>query len=99
MGLKHSINSPFLNKDFPDLSTAHTFDLINDLILKDSCPLKISTSKLPLLVEFNFDLRNLVNFFFFSKYAVKKSMETNNNMHIMGRKNVKANIGSCQKRN
>ena len=28
----------------PDLRIAHTFDLINDLILNDSCPLKISTS-------------------------------------------------------
>jgi len=63
--LKHSINSPFLKEDLPELKSAQTFDLTKDFILKDSCPIKISTSKVPLLVELSFAFKNLVKDFFF----------------------------------
>ena len=44
---------------------------MKDLILKDSWPLKILTSKVPFLVEFNLPLINLVKFFFFLKFFFK----------------------------
>ena len=51
IGKKQSTISPFLNLDLPAGNRAQIFDFTKDLILKDSCPFKISTSIFPLLVE------------------------------------------------
>ena len=64
LGKKQSTISPFLNFDLPAGNNAHILDFTNDLILKDSCPLRISTLIFPLLVVFNLLLANLVKFFF-----------------------------------
>ena len=49
-------------------------DFTKDLILKDSCPFKISTSIFPFLVVFNLLLANLVKFFFFKKSFFKTAL-------------------------
>ena len=48
LGKKQSIISPFLNLVLPAGNNAQIFDFTKDLILKDSCPFKISTSILPI---------------------------------------------------
>ena len=68
---KQSIISPFLNLDLPAGNKAQIFDLTNDLILKDSCPFKTSTSIFPFLVVVNLLLANLVKFFFLIKLFFK----------------------------
>ena len=62
----------FLNFDFTAGSTVQIFDFTNDLILNDSCPLKISTANLPFLVVLILLLTNLVKFaFFLQNYFLK----------------------------
>ena len=67
LGKKQSTISPFLNFVLPAGNKTQIFDFTNDLILKDSCPFKISTSNFPSLVVLNLLLTNLVNSFFFIK--------------------------------
>ena len=67
MGKKQSTISPFLNVALPAGNKVQTFEHTKDLILNDSCPFKIITSKFPSLVVLNILLTNLVNFFFFTK--------------------------------
>ena len=67
LGKKQLTISPFLNFDLPAGNKVQIFDLMNDFILKDSCPFKISTSIFPFLVVLNLLLANLVKFFFLKK--------------------------------
>ena len=65
MGKKQSTISPFLNFALPAGNKVQILEFTKDLILKDSCPSKISTSNFPSLVVLRLLLTNLVNIFFF----------------------------------
>jgi len=71
LGKKQSTISPFLNFDLPAGNKTQIFDFTNDLILKDSCPFKISTFNFPFLVVLNWLFTNLVKFFFLLNPLVK----------------------------
>ena len=71
MGKKQSTISPFLNFDLPAGNKTQIFDFTNDLILKDSCPFKISTFNFPFLVVLNWLFTNLVKLIFLLKLFVK----------------------------
>ena len=50
---------------FPLGNNPHAFDLVNDLILNDSCPFWTLNSAIPLFENDIWPLINLVKFFFF----------------------------------